>query len=47
MDAGFDQNEAEFGIFVFTIALEMLSYGDGLLHVNVSKKEKMEGLMLS
>ena len=30
MDAGFDQDEAEFGILVFTVALEVLADGDGL-----------------
>ena len=30
MNAGFDQNEAELGVLVLAIALEMLADGDGL-----------------
>lgn len=30
MNAGFDQNETELGVFVFSIALEVFAYGDGL-----------------
>ena len=32
MDAGFDQNEAEFGVLVFAVALEVLADGDGLVN---------------
>lgn len=31
MDAGLDQNKAELGVFVFSIAFEVLSDGDGLV----------------
>ena len=31
MDAGFDQDEAEFGVFVFAVALEVFADGDGLV----------------
>ena len=31
MNAGFDENEAEFGVLVFTVALEVLADGDGLI----------------
>ena len=34
MDAGFDENKAEFGVLVFSIALEMLANSDGLSLVN-------------
>ena len=30
MDSGFNKNKAEFGIFVFAVALEMLANSDGL-----------------
>ena len=30
MDAGFDQNEAEFGVLVLPIALEMFANGHSL-----------------
>ena len=30
MNAGFDKNEAEFGVLVFAVALEVLADGDGL-----------------
>ena len=30
MDAGFDENEAEFGVFVFSVAFEMFADGDSL-----------------
>lgn len=36
MDAGFDENEAEFGILVFAITLKMLADSDGLIFVNAS-----------
>jgi len=37
VDPGFDENEAEFRVLVFAIALKMLADGDGLLdqHVQV------------
>ena len=31
MNAGFDKNEAEFGVLVFAVALEVLADGDGLV----------------
>ena len=31
MNAGFDENEAEFGVLVFAVALEVLADGDGLV----------------
>ena len=30
MDAGFDKDEAELGVFVFSVALEMFAHGDSL-----------------
>ena len=30
MDAGFNENEAEFAVLVLTVALEVLADGDGL-----------------
>ena len=30
MNAGFNEDKAEFGVFVFAVALEMLANGDGL-----------------
>ena len=30
MDAGFDEDEAEFGVFVLAVALEVFADGDGL-----------------
>ena len=36
MDAGFDENEAEFRVLVFAITLEMLADGDGLVSVSAS-----------
>ena len=33
MDAGFDENESEFGILVFAITLKMLADSDGLIFV--------------
>ena len=38
MDAGLDENEAEFGVLVLAVALEVLAHGDGLV-VFVSKFE--------
>jgi len=37
VDAGLDENEAEFRVFVLAVALEMLADGDGFLdeHVKV------------
>jgi len=37
VDSGFNENESEFGVLVFSVALEMLSDGNGLLdqHVKV------------
>jgi len=37
VDSGFDKNEAEFGVLVLSVALEVLADGDGLLdqHVEV------------
>jgi len=32
MDTRFDKNEAELGIFVFPVVLEVVSDGDGLFH---------------
>lgn len=34
MDAGFNKDKAEFGVFVFSVALEMLANSDGLSLVN-------------
>ena len=34
MNAGFDENEAEFGILVFAVALEVLADGDGLVDIH-------------
>ena len=34
MDAGFDENKAEFGIFVLSVTLEMLANSDGLSLIN-------------
>ena len=34
MDAGFNKNKAEFGVFVFSVALEMLADSDGLSLIN-------------
>lgn len=34
MNAGFDENEAEFGVLVFAVALEMLPDSDGLIAVS-------------
>ena len=34
MDAGFDKDEAEFRVFVFTVALEMLADGNSLSSVS-------------
>ena len=34
MDAGFDENKAEFGIFVLSVALEMLANSDSLSLIN-------------
>lgn len=34
MDAGFDEDETEFRILVFAVALEMLADGDGLIFVS-------------
>ena len=31
MDAGFDEDEAEFGVLVFAVALEVLADGNGLV----------------
>ena len=31
MNAGFDENEAEFGVLIFAVALEVLADGDGLV----------------
>jgi hypothetical protein len=33
MDSGLDKNEAELGVFVLSIALKMLSYGNSLQEV--------------
>lgn len=30
MNAGFDEDEAELGVFVFAVALEVFADGDGL-----------------
>jgi len=37
VDTGLDENETELGVLVLSVALEMLSHGDGLLdqHVKV------------
>lgn len=34
MDAGFNKNEAEFGVFVFSVALEMLADSNSLSLIN-------------
>ena len=34
MDAGFNENKAKFGVFVFSVALEMLANSDGLSLIN-------------
>lgn len=34
MNAGFDENEAEFGVLIFAVAFEMLPDGDGLIVVS-------------
>ena len=34
MDAGFNKNKAEFRVFVFSVALEMLANSDGLSLIN-------------
>ena len=36
MDAGFDEDEAEFRVLVFTVALEMLADGNSLRSVSAS-----------
>jgi hypothetical protein len=38
VDTGLDQNKAELGVFVLSVALEVLADGNGLLGVNVSMK---------
>lgn len=40
MDAGLDENEAEFRVFVLSVTLEMLAYRDSLLdeHCDVLKR---------
>jgi len=35
VDAGFDEDQAEFGVLVFAVALEVLADGDGLEHGNI------------
>jgi hypothetical protein len=35
VDTGLDENEAEFGVLVLAVALEMLADGDGLLDEHV------------
>ena len=32
MNAGFDQNQTEFGVFVLPVGLEVLANGNSLLH---------------
>lgn len=47
MDAGFDENEAEFRVLVFAVALEVLADGDGLTFVKANFPlftEKIEGI---
>lgn len=36
MDAGFDENKAEFRVLVLSVALEMLSDGDGLSMISAT-----------
>ena len=36
MDAGFDKNETEFGVFVFAVPLEMFADSDGLIVLSVT-----------
>ena len=36
MNAGFDENEAEFGVLVLAVALEVLADGDGLIFVSTN-----------
>ena len=43
MDAGFDKDEAEFGVLVFTVALEMLADGNSLSSVSASLLLMEEG----
>lgn len=48
MNAGFDENEAEFGVLVLAVALEVLADGDGLIFVSANfpldpgKRKRME-----
>lgn len=37
VDTGLDEDEAEFGVFVFAIALEMLPDGNSLGRVNIQR----------
>ncbi len=34
MDAGFDEDEAEFGVFIFAVAFEVFADGDGLVIIS-------------
>ena len=43
MDAGFDKDEAEFRVLVFTVALEMLADGNSLSSVSASLPLLEEG----
>ena len=43
MDAGFDENEAEFGVLVFAVPLEMLADGDGLIFINFASSRLAKG----
>ena len=43
MDARFDENEAEFGVLVFAVALEMLANRDSLnLRISIIELEEAE-----
>jgi hypothetical protein len=47
VDAGFDEDEAEFGVLVFAVALEVLADGDGLeMEIKVNANEgKISGYL--
>ena len=51
MDAGFDENEAELRVFVFSVALEMFANSDSLLKINHlpsswAKRERLKSYLL-
>jgi uncharacterized membrane protein YkoI len=47
VDAGLDEDEAEFGVLVFAVALEVLADGDGLeMEIKVNANEgKISGYL--